>query len=118
MVGSEIRDLKDGEELTLPSNARSLMLEIEGHASPVHRIKLQTSHNGVLWHDTMAPLVGDAALPSKLLSFDDSSENFLQRVRILVEEDTSANNDWSVIASTTAVDAGIAQIKIYFGRSK
>lgn len=113
MVGSEIKDLKDGEELTLPSNARSLMLEIETHISPLHRIKLQTSHNGVLWHDTMAPLVGDAALPSKLLSFDDSSENFLQKVKIVVEEDQSGT--W---VASNAVDAGIAQIKLYFGRAK
>lgn len=115
MVGSEIKDLKDGEEFTLPSNARSIMLEIETHISPSHRIKLQTSHNGVLWHDTMAPLVGDATLPSKLLSFDDSSENFLQKVKIVVEEEDQQNSTW---VASTAVDAGIAEIKIYFGRAK
>ena len=114
MIGSEIKDLKDGSEFTLPSNARSLMLEIEDHADTTYRIRLQTSHNGVLWHDTMAPLVGDAALPNKLISFDDNSENFLQKVRILVEEETQSNT-WT---ASTPTDAGIDEIKLYFGRSK
>lgn len=118
MIGSEIKDLKDGSEFTLPSNARSLLLEIIGHANPSFRITLQTSHNGVIWHNTMSPLVGDAALSDKLLAFDDSSENFLQKIRILVEQDTSGNNDWSVIASSTAVAAGITEVNLYFGRSK
>ena len=118
MVASEIKDIKDGSEFTLPSNARSLLLEIIAHANPLFRITLQTSHDGVTWHDVGSPLVGDSAIPNKLLSFDDSSENFLQKIRILVEEDTSSSNDWSVIASSTAVAAGIAEIKLYFGRSK
>jgi hypothetical protein len=114
MIATEIKDLTDGSEVTLPSNARSLVLEIQVHANPLATIKMQTSHDGVLWHNAMAALAGDAAVPNKILSFDDSSENLLQKVRILIELDDGNGN----ISSTTAVAAGIASIKLFFGRSK
>jgi hypothetical protein len=114
MIATEIKDLTDGSEVTLPSNARSLVLEVHVHANPLATVKMQTSHDGVLWHNAMAGLAGDAATPNKILSFDDSSENLLQKVRVLVELDDGNGN----ISSVNAVDAGIISIKLFFGRSK
>ncbi len=92
MVASELRDLKDGAVITLPSNARSIMLEVDiGSASSV---QLQTSHDGVFWHD-----VGTAITADSLTSFDDGSENFLQKIRV------------TGYTGTTAVN-------LFFGRSK
>ena len=92
MVASELKDLTDGSEFTLPSNARSIMIEVVlGGASS---IQLQTSHDGTTWHDVGAAITADS-----LTSFDDDSENFLQKIRV-----TGAANATSV--------------KLFFGRSK
>ena len=96
MVGSEIKDLKDGETFTLPSNARSIMIEIiDGGDSGA--VVVETSHNGGTWHQVGQP-ISYAAAPV-LTSYDDGSENFLQKIRIL---GLTAN----------------ASVNLYFGRSK
>ena len=92
MVASEIKNLTDGSEFILPSNARSIMLEVDiGSASS---IQLQTSHDGVTWHD-----VGAAISADSLTSFDDASEHFLQKIRVTGY-------------------TGATAIKLFFGRSK
>ena len=92
MIASELKDLTDGSEVILPSNARSIMIEVViGTATS---IQLQTSHDGTTWHD-----VGAAITASSLTSFDDDSENFLQKVRV-----TGSANATSVT--------------LFFGRSK
>lgn len=92
MVASELKDLTDGSEFILPSNARSIMLEVD--VGTATSIQLQTSHDGTTWHDVGSAITGDS-----LTSFDDASENFLQKVRV-----TGATNATSV--------------KLFFGRSK
>ena len=95
MVGSEIKDIKDGSSFTLPSNARTIMIEIALDGAT--NVQLQTSHEGSSWHN-----VGSAITSDGLTSFDDSSENFLQKVRVVV----------------TGTMGGSGKANLYFGRSK
>ena len=95
MVGSEIKDLKDGETFTLPSNARSIMIEIVLDGAT--NVQLQTSHDGNSWHN-----VGTAITADGLTSYDDGSENFLQKVKIAITGNMGNNG----------------KANLYFGRSK
>ena len=99
MVGSEIKNLAENEEFTLPSNARSIMIEIIAN-SGAGGIQIMTSHNGDTWHNVSTPfLYGGPDPAEQLVSFDDSSENFLQKIKI-----TGITND--------------AKVNLFFGRSK
>ena len=92
MVATEKLDLKDGHALVLPINARSILLEVDiGSGS---NLQLQTSHDNNVWHN-----VGAAVNADSLTSFDDSSENFLQYVRVI---------NYS----------GTTKVNLFFGRSK
>ena len=96
MVGSEIKNLVNGEEFTLPSNARSIMIQIidEGDSGAV---TVETSHDGNTWHQVGQPIAYTAA--PVLTSYDDGAENFLQKIRI---SGLTAN----------------ALVNLFFGRSK
>jgi hypothetical protein len=96
MVGSEIKNLVNNEEFTLPSNARSIMIQIiDGGDSG--GVSVETSHDGVTWHQVGQPIAYTAA--PVLTSYDDGSENFLQKIKI------------------TGLTAN-ASVNLYFGRSK
>ena len=98
MVGSEIKTLVNLEEFVLPSNARSIMIEIiDGGDSG--GVLVETSHSGATgtWHQVGQPISYTAA--PVLTSYDDGSENFLQKIRI---SGLTAN----------------ASVNLYFGRSK
>lgn len=96
MVGSEIKNLVNNEEFTLPSNARSIMLEVIDDNATSGFVTLETSHNGETWHQVGQPI---DFTTTTLTSFDDSSENFLQKVRIN-----------GIL--------GNVKVNLYFGRSK
>ena len=95
MVGSEIKDLKDEETFTLPSNARSIMIEIALDGAT--DVQLQTSHDGNYWHN-----VGSAITADGLTSYDDTSENFLQKIKVVI----------------TGSMGNSGKANLYFGRSK
>ena len=95
MVASEIRNLKDGNIINLGSNARSIVLEIAlGGATSV---QVQISHDKVNWHNLGTTISSDG-----LVSYDDSSEHFLQYVKVVVTGTMSASG----------------KLNLYFGRSK
>ena len=98
MVGSEIKNLVNNEEFTLPSNARSIMIEVVTDGSSSGGVNLETSHNGSTWHQVGQPILFDPTTTT-LTSFDDNSENFLQKIRVS-----------GII--------GTIKVNIYFGRSK
>jgi hypothetical protein len=98
MVGSEIKNLVNNEEFTLPSNARSIMIEVVHDGSNPGAITVETSHNGTTWHQVGQPIAHTATEPV-LTSYDDGSENFLQKVRVS-----------GII--------GTVKVNLYFGRSK
>lgn len=96
MVGSEIKNLVNNEEFTLPSNARSIMLEVIDDGVNPGALTLETSHNGSTWHQVGQPI---DFTTTTLTSFDDNSENFLQKVRV-------------------SGILGQVKVNLYFGRSK
>lgn len=99
MVSSEIKNLAQNEEFTLPSNARGIVIEIIANTG-AGGIQIMTSHNGVTWHNVSLPILYGGPDPAEqLISFDDSSENFLQKIK--------------VIGIT-----GDAEVNLYFGRAK
>lgn len=95
MIASEIRDLKDGNSVNLASNARSIVLEIalDGATSA----QVQISHDKVNWHNLGAVISSDG-----VVSYDDSSEHFLQYVKVVV----------------TGTMGGNGKLNLYYGRSK
>lgn len=97
MIGSEIKNLVNGEEFTLPSNARSIMIEVieDVNLTPGF-VTLETSHNGETWHQVGQPIDQTS---TTLISFHDSSENFLQKIRV------------------NGILGG-AKVNLYFGRAK
>ena len=99
MVASEIRDLKNGVIVNLGSNARSMVLEI--HLDGANSAQVQISHDKTTWHDLGTPITANG-----LLSYDDTSEHFLQYVKIVVDE--SGGN---------AMGAN-GKLNLFFGRSK
>lgn len=100
MIATEIKNLAENEEIILPSNARSLVLEIIAGTSGAGGIQLMTSHSGTTWHNVGTPFAYGGTDPAEqLVSFDDSSENFLQKIKI-----TGLTGD--------------ASVNLYFGRSK
>ena len=98
MVGSEIKNLVNNEEFTLPSNARSIMLEVVADGASSGGVNLEMSHDGVTWHQVGQPILFDPTT-SSLTSFDDGSENFLQKLRVN-----------GII--------GTVKVNLYFGRAK
>lgn len=98
MVGSEIKNLVNNEEFTLPSNARSIMLEVVADGASSGGVNLEMSHDGVTWHQVGQPILFDPTT-SSLTSFDDGSENFLQKLRVN-----------GII--------GNVKVNLYFGRAK
>lgn len=99
MIATEIKSLGENEEFILPSNARSVMIEIIANGD-AGGIQIMTSHSGATWHNVGDPIVYGGVDPSEqLISFDDSSENFLQKVKITGK---TAN----------------AVVNLYFGRAK
>ena len=99
MIATEIKSLEDNEAFTLPSNARSIMIEIIANGDP-GGIQIMTSHSGSTWHNLGEPILYGGTEPSeKLISFDDGSENFLQTIKIVGK---TAN----------------AVVNLYFGRAK
>lgn len=95
MVASEIRNLKNGAIVNLGSNARSMILEVA--LDGASGIQVQISHDKVTWHN-----LGTAITADGLLSYDDTSEHFLQYVKIDVTGSMGANG----------------KLNLYFGRSK
>jgi|TARA_B100001094_G_scaffold324204_1_gene376403 hypothetical protein len=95
MVSSEIKDLKDGAIITLPSNARGIVLEIALDGAT--GIQLQISHDKTTWHNFGTVVDADG-----LLSYNDSDEHFLQYVKVVVTGTMGANG----------------KLNLYFGRSK
>ena len=95
MISSEIKDLKDGAVVNLASNARSLILEValDGATSA----QVQISHDKTTWHN-----LGTAIASDGLVSYDDSSEHFLQYIKIVVTGTMGANG----------------KLNLYFGRKK
>ena len=102
MIATESKNLEEGVAITLDSNARSIMIEVLAGTNGAGGIQLMTSHDGVQWHNVGQPITYDFATPgeeAKLIAYDDSSENFLQKVKV------------------TGLTSG-ATAKIFFGRSK
>jgi len=99
MIATEIKFLEDNESFTLPSNARSIMIEIIANGD-AGGIQIMTSHSGSTWHTVGDPIVYGGQEPSeKLISFDDGSENFLQTLKIMGKTSN-------------------CKVNLYFGRSK
>lgn len=99
MVATEIKSLANDEAFILPSNARSLVLEIIANGD-AGGIQLMTSHSGTTWHNISTPIPYGGTDPAEqLLSFDDNSENLLQKIKIV---GLTAN----------------AEVNLYFGRAK
>lgn len=101
MIATESKNLEEGVAITLDSNARSIMIEVLA-GTAAGGIQVMTSHDGVQWHNVGEPITYDFATPgeeAKLLAYDDSSENFLQKVKVT-----------GLIGNATA--------KVFFGRSK
>ena len=95
MVASEIRDLKNGVIVNLGSNARSMVLEVA--LDGANSAQVQISHDKTTWHN-----LGTAITADGLLSYDDTSEHFLQYVKIDV----------------TGTMGGNGKLNLFFGRSK
>lgn len=98
MVSSEIKDLKDGAIITLPSNARGMIIEIA--LDGADSAQVQISHDKVTWHN-----LGTAVTADGLLSYDDASEHFLQYVKIVLDE-------------TSGTMGSNGKLNLYLGRSK
>tara|TARA_A100001037_G_C14546116_1_gene369531 strand:+ start:178 stop:477 length:300 start_codon:yes stop_codon:yes gene_type:complete len=99
MVSTEIKDLKNGAIVTLPSNARSMILEVALDGATAG-VQVQISHDKVTWHN-----LGTAVTADGLLSYDDASEHFLQYIKVVVDE------------SNGAMGAN-GKLNLYLGRSK
>ena len=95
MISSEIKDLKDGAIVTLDSNARSLILEVALDGAT--GVQVEISHDKSTWHNLGTSITADG-----LISYDDSSEHFLQYIKITVTGTMGANG----------------KLNLYFGRSK
>lgn len=101
MIATESKNLEEGVSVTLDSNARSIMIEVLA-GSAAGGIQVMTSHDGTQWHNVGEPITYDHATlgeETKLVAYDDSSENFLQKVKVV-----------GLVGNATA--------KIFFGRSK
>lgn len=98
MVASEIKNLKDGNIVNLGSNARSIVLEVA--LDGANSAQVQISHDKVTWHNLGASISSDG-----LVSYDESSQHFLQYVRVVVDE------------SGGAMGAN-GKLNLYYGRSK
>lgn len=95
MVSSEIKDLKDGAIITLPSNARSIVLEValDGATS----VQVQISHDKATWHNLGTVISSDG-----VVAYDDNNEHFLQYVKVVVDGTLGASG----------------KLNLYYGRSK
>lgn len=112
MIATESINLSAGEEVTLDSNTRSIVLVIKSLASPTNGIQLQTSHDGQDWFPLHVAQYNDTASPIDLyLSFSDDSENLLQKVRVRALDVNGAD-------AGDATAAGVGYAKLFFGRSK
>ena len=112
MIATESIVLTTGQEETLASNSRSIVLVVKSLASPVNGIQLQTSHDGVDWFPLHVPQYNTTGLPIDLyLSFADDSENLLQKVRVRGIDTNGAD-----VGDATA--AGVGYVKLFFGRAK
>jgi hypothetical protein len=102
MVATESKNLEENVAITLDSNTRSILIEILAGSDGQGALQLMTSHDGAQWHAIGLPITYDfnvAGEQAKLVSYDDSSESFLQKLK--------------VVGLT-----GNATAKIFFGRSK
>ena len=102
MIATESKNLEEGVAITLDSNTRSIMIEVLAGTTGAGGIQVMTSHDGVQWHNVGQPITYDFATAgeeSKLVAYDDSSENFLQKVKVI-----------GLVGNATA--------KLFFGRSK
>ena len=95
MVSSEIKDLKNGAIVTLPSNARSMILEVALDGAT--DIQVQISHDKTTWHN-----LGTVITSNGVISYDDNTEHFLQYVKIVVTGNVGGNG----------------KLNLYYGRSK
>jgi len=99
MVSSEIKDLKNGAIVTLPSNARGMILEVALDGATAG-VQLQISHDKVTWHNLSTAITADG-----LIAYDDNTEHFLQYVKVVVDE-------------SSGVMGANGKLNLYLGRSK
>ena len=112
MIATESMILTTGQEETLSSNTRSVVLVVKSLAPQVNGIQLQTSHDGIDWFPLHVPQYNNTQAPIDLyLSFADDSENLLQKVRVRGIDANGAD-----VGDATA--AGVGYVKLFFGRVK